>query len=402
MNFLYKAKNNAGEIIEGNEDAENKIELYKVLQKKDLSLISAVEKKSGNGLNKEIGLFSRVSMHEKIVFARNLAVMLNAGLALSRALAIMERQTKNNYLKKILGKIEEEIRKGTTFHESLALYPRVFSQLFISMVAAGEESGKLSESLQVVGSQMEKSYILKKKVRGALIYPAVIISAMIGIGIFMLMFVVPTLTSTFTELNIELPATTKFIIFISNMLQHHYIVMVLFVLCIGIGIYFASKTAKGKQMFNLFSLHVPVIGNLVKEINAARTARTLSSLLSSGVTVLESLRITGDVLQNVYFKRVIHLAEKQIQVGAPISKVFTDAEKIFPVYVGEMMAVGEETGELGTMLHKVAEFFEEEVDQKTKDMSTIIEPFLMLIVGAAVGFFALSMITPMYSLVNVI
>lgn len=403
MLFVYEAKNSKGETIKGEETADSKLILYKRLQEHNMMLLNATEKKSSGLFSKEgISLLKRVSVHQRIVFARNLAVMMNAGLPLSRALLIMTKQTRNMYFKSILEAIENSIRSGKTFSESLKAYPKVFPHLFVAMVGAGEESGKLTEALQVIADQTEKNYLLLKKVKGALIYPGVIITAMLGIAIFMLVYIVPTLTSTFKELNVDLPSSTQFIIWLSESLKNNFILSVVTVIAAIAGFIFLMKSEKGKMAFNYVILKFPIIGNLVKQINAARTARTLSSLLSSGVSVVESLRITGDVLQNHYYKKVLKEAQKQVQVGAPISAVFTKAQDVYPIYVGEMMAVGEETGEIGPMLQKVAQFFEEEVEQQTKDMSTIIEPFLMLIVGAGVGFFALSMIAPMYSLVDAI
>jgi type IV pilus assembly protein PilC len=268
------------------------------------------------------------------------------------------------------------------------------------MVSAGEESGKMADALDTVGSQMEKNYVLMKKVKGALLYPAIIICLMTTIGFFMLIYVVPTLTSTFKELNVELPFTTKIIIGLSDFLVAHYLVVIIGLIGLIVLFIKSSKTRAGSRFLDGLVLKIPLIGDLVKEVNAARTARTLSSLLSSGVSVVDSLRITADVLQNSYYKTVLSDAESKIQLGSPISTVFIEADKIYPIYVGEMIAVGEETGELGQMLSKVATYFENEVEQKTKDMSTIIEPFLMVIVGLGVGFFAISMISPMYSLAD--
>jgi type IV pilus assembly protein PilC len=398
MIFDYKAKTSSGEEVKGTEEAQSKFEVYKKLQDKNLIPISVSEKK--RKLNQPITLFSSVSTHQKIIFVRNIATMLDAGLSISRALTIMGKQTRNPYFKKILENIENSIKQGKSLTESLKVYPKVFPPLFVSMVSAGEESGKLSEALNVIGDQTEKSYLLLKKVKGALIYPSIVILAMVGIGIFMLIFVVPTLTSTFIELNVELPLTTKLVIGASDLIRNNFISALLALVVIFVAIYFASKTKRGKRFLGYASLKIPVIGEIIKQVNAARTARTLSSLLSSGVTVIEALRITEDVLQNPLYKEVISKAKKKVEVGDPMSKVFGEAEDIYPIYVGEMMAVGEETGEISPMLGKVASFFEGEVDQKTKDMSTIIEPFLMIIIGLAVGFFAVSMITPMYSLVN--
>lgn len=401
MKYTYKVKKPSGEIVTATEEFESKLELYKKMHQDGSVLVSVEEFHSNSIFKMSFSLFGKkVKMHEKIVFARNLSVMLNAGLTLSRGITIIAKQTKNQYLKSVLEAIENYIKTGKTFSDALKLYPKIFPGLFVSMAAAGEESGKLSEALDTVGSQMEKNYTLMKKVKGALLYPAIIICLMATIGFFMLIYVVPTLTSTFRELNVSLPLTTRIIIGLSDFLVAHY-----FIVLIGLFGSFAlfvrlSKTKKGSKILDGVVLKIPIIGELIKEVNAARTARTLSSLLSSGVAVVDSLKITADVLQNSYYKKVLNEAESKIQLGSPISTVFIQAEKIYPVYVGEMIAVGEETGELGQMLSKVATYFENEVEQKTKDMSTIIEPFLMVIVGLGVGFFAISMISPMYSLAD--
>jgi type IV pilus assembly protein PilC len=207
---------------------------------------------------------------------------------------------------------------------------------------------------------------------------------------------------TFTELKVELPASTKLVLFVSNALRDHGLLVLLTLIALAALIYFVSKTAKGKSLIHYYVLKIPVFGNLIKEVNAARTARTLASLLTSGVDVVESVRITKDVIQNVHYKAILDEVQQAIEKGDPISKIFTENEKFYPIFLGEMISVGEETGKMGEMLLGVAVYYEDDVDQKTKDMSTIIEPFLMVFIGAAVGFFAIAMISPMYSLVNVI
>jgi len=403
MQFDVKILNKEGAVESKVMEAVTKTALYEQVRQTGGRLVSAKEINEGivkstmNWINSFIG---SVKLQEKIVFARNVAAMLNAGLALSRAIAIMERQTKNQKFKVILAAINEDIAKGGTFSGALAKSPKVFSSLFISMVRAGEESGGLGDALTVVADQMEKNYLLIKKIKGAMIYPAIILCAMFGIGVLMMIFVVPSLTATFSELNVELPASTKIIIGISDFLNNHTVIF--FVLVIGfiVGTIFALRTEVGKRTFDYITPRFPIIGTLVKEAYAARTSRTLSSLLESGVEVVTALLIVKDVLGNSYYKEVIDEAQKEIQKGSPMSGVFIKHEEIYPILVGEMMSVGEETGALSKMLGKLAEFYEGEVDQKTKDLSTIIEPFLMLLIGAGVGFFALAMITPTYSVLT--
>jgi type IV pilus assembly protein PilC len=231
-----------------------------------------------------------------------------------------------------------------------------------------------------------------------MIYPCIILFAIFGIGIVMMISVVPTLASTFAQSNAVLPLSTRIVIGISNILVQYTVLvligMVGFVALIGVGL----RTTPGRRISDFVMLHLPLIGVLVREVNAARTARTLSSLFSSGVDVLTSLEITADVVQNSYFREVIKIAEQGVRSGEALSVAFIRREDLYPAFVGEMMSVGEETGQTKEMLQRLAVYYEEQVDHKTKDMSTIIEPFLMIFIGAAVGFFAVSMIAPIYQM----
>ncbi len=401
MLYKFKAKNSEGKIYDGTREAPDKFALYKDLKSQGVLVISVEEvstKKSSNIFKMSIG--STIKNREKIVFARNISSMLEAGLSLPRILAVIERQTKNKKFKKTILDIEDQVKAGKTFSEALSQFPKIFSPLFISMVKTGEEGGNLSKSLGTLSSQMEKTYLLQKRIKGALIYPAIIISIMIIIGILMMTYVVPILTQTFKEVNLELPWTTQMIIFVSDFLKNNTIVA--FALIIGFVLLCVAgiRTKQGKQLIDRVSLHLPVIGNIVKESNSARTTRTLASLLSSGVQFLVAVEITRDVLQNNLYKDVLEEAKTIIQKGEPVSQVFSRHEKLYPPFVSEMMSVGEETGQFASMMEGVANFYEGEVEQKTKDMSTIIEPVLMVIIGISVGFFAVAMISPMYSMLN--
>lgn len=403
MRFNYKAQDQNGNIVEDHTNAVDKFELAKNLKEKDLSLISAEEAghyKGLKGLYKKMSETGTVPKKIKITFGKSLASMLEAGLSLSRSLSVMERQMKNPKFRKILKELNESIKKGDTLGSALEKNPKIFSNLFISMVKAGEESGDLVNSLKVVSMQMEESYKLNKKIQGAMLYPGVIITAMIGIGIFLLTFVVPTLTKTFTEIGVELPASTQMIISISDVFKNHTLLLIVSFLAFVALIFFGVKTSGGKKAIEWFILHLPVIGTIVKQSNSARTARTLSSLLASGVPYLHAVNITQEVVQNSFYKNVLEDAKKNIELGKPVSEVFESNQHLYPIFVTEMTTVGEETGDLGSMFLKVAIFYEDEISEKTKNLSTIIEPILMVIIGAAVGFFAVSMISPMYSLVE--
>lgn len=341
-----------------------------------------------------------VSGSDRIMFAKNLGVMISAGLPIVRALEILSRQTNNKAFSQKIISLMNDTKKGDLLSDAMKKFPKTFSKLFIAMTKTGEESGKLSESLQLAGLQIEKDYTLMKRVKGAMMYPSIILVAMVLIGVFMFIYVVPTLVSTFKELNMNLPFSTKIIIFISESITKHTALFFVFSLFLFFSISWFLRTEKGKILVGSVFLKVPLISPIVKKINSARTSRTLASLISSGVNVVDALSITKDVLQNKKYKEVLAMAMSDVQKGIPISNSFKEATKLYPVLLGEMIAVGEETGKISEMLERLAIFYEEEVAESTKSMSTVIEPILMIFIGGAVGFFALSMIKPMYSMMN--
>ena len=403
MKYTYKAKDRDGTLYENTVELSNRFEVYALVRKEGGTVVSVDETKSGIGainMDSINMLLSRVKITEKVLFARNLSAMLTAGLPLSRALQVMERQTKNYKFKKILLSLNEEISKGTDLNSAMRKHSNIFPELMISMVRAGEESGQLADSLRVVADQMESVYELQRKIRGAMIYPAIIVTALAIIGFLMMVFIVPTLRETFEELGVELPASTQFIISLSAFLENNTFVAIILVLISLATFFWGIRTPIGKKIVNTVVLYIPMIKGIVKEAQSARTGRTLASLLSSGVQVLQAFEITEEVVQNHHFKKVLALAREKVQTGSQISEVFRANEHLYPPLVGELIAVGEETGKLPDMLAEVAKFYEGEVNQKTKNISTFIEPFLMLVVGGAVGFFAVSMLSPIYSITN--
>ncbi len=381
-------------------EADSRFAVYEQMRSEGGTVVSLADMSQGFRLPPWlfISFGSGVKHSEVSRFAKNLAAMLSAGLSLARALSVIERQSGNKRLKKLVSGLSDSIRKGSSFHEALAARPDVFSGLFIAMVRAGEESGSLSEALVSVGTQMERSDELVRKIRGAMIYPAIVIFAVVIVAVLMLIYVVPTLTSTFTSLGVKVPLATRMIVAISDFLVGNITaVLVSAVAVIGGGIAFVRSKAGGNAVVRA-SLYVPVVNELVRETYAARASRTLSSLLSSGVPVLEALAITQQVVGTNAFARVIENAATHVKKGEPLSESFAQSARLYPILMSDMLAVGEETGKVAEMLHQIADFYEADVAEKTKDLSTIIEPVLMLFIGAVVGVFAVSMIAPIYSL----
>lgn len=378
-------------------EAENRFGVYAQMEEQGVTVLELVEYKKRIDLN-NLHFGTGIKTEEKITFTKNLAAMLSAGLTLSRALAVIERQTKNRALKTVVTSLEERIKAGGTFYEALAEHRAVFSELFIAMAKAGEESGTIAESLKAVARQMDRAYSLQKKVTGAMIYPSIILSAILVIGVLMLMFVVPTLSATFASLGVQLPVATQVIVNLSDFMAAHAILVVFILIAFFGSVVAGVKSRTGSNVLLRLALRVPVIGDLVRETMGARATRALSSLLSSGVEMLTAISIAGEVVGKNVFGRVLAEAQENVRKGEQLSATFALHPNLFPPFVADMILVGEETGKVADMLGQVAEYYEVDVEDRTKDLSTIIEPMLMLIIGVFVGIFAISMIAPIYSL----
>lgn len=402
--YHYKARDKDGRDAEGNREAKDQYDLAHSLRAEGITPLF-VSESSAARKKKALAdylpdFLQRVSLEEKLNFTRNTAVMIGAGVSLSKALEVMGRQTQNEKFKKVIADMGETIKRGKTFSEALGEHPDIFPKFYQEMARAGEKSGKLEESLKLVALQLKKDYALRRKVRGAMVYPIIVVIAMVGIGILMLVYVVPTLVSTFEELKVELPLSTRFVIFISKSILKSGLIFLLGAAALGYLAYRWLKSAGGKARMDWVFAHTPVIRGINQKFNSARACRTLSSLISAGVEILEAISITKEVLQNHLYQNVLEDARGKIQRGETISQAFLSSGNLYPPLVGEMIAIGEETGELSQMLLRLASFYENEVAQATKDLSTIIEPLMMIIIGIVVGFFAIAMISPMYNLVG--
>lgn len=400
--FFYTAKNIAtGETSGGEAAAKDERELARDLRVQGFLLTSHKEQVPARSINvRFFDRFLSVPLKEKMIFTRNLEVMVSSGLTVSRAIHNLSVQTKNKRFQKILLAVYDDVQAGLTLSEGLAKYPSVFNELFVNMISVGEMSGNLEEILDILALQLEKEHDLTSKVRGALIYPGVIVAAMVGIGVLMLTYILPKITGVFKDMDVKLPATTLFIIGISDFLrQHAFLSTGLFIGGI-IAIKVFAGTATGKRFFGFVFLFLPVIGDIVIKVNCARFARIYSSLLKSGIAVVSALTIVSKTLGNVYYKAALADAIAEIQKGVDLSRVIVKYPRIFPVLVPQILQVGEETGKTEVVLRRLAEFYEEEVSQITKNMSSIIEPILMLLIGGAVGFFAVAMLQPMYSVLE--
>jgi len=402
--YFYIAKTLEGENKSGTLEAEDTRQLTQALKKEGMVLIKAVleEEKEKKRFVISLPFLGGVPLAEMMMFTRNIQVMIAAGLSLPRALKILADQAGAKDLKTALHDVAEEIVKGKSFSESLGRHPTIFSELFLSMVKVGEEAGTLEEVLKILTEQMEREHELRSKIKGAMIYPAIIITAMIGIGILMMIVVIPKLAETFEELQLELPPTTRFVIAVGNFLAAFWYLIPLIIFGLIFFFRLISQTESGKRTIDKLLLKIPIISPIVRKTNSAHAVRTLGSLITSGVPIVRSLEVTAGSLGNVYYKEALATAAEKVRKGAKLSESLKPYQDIYPLLVIQMIEVGEETGQTSDILTKLAEFYEEEVTNATRNLSAVIEPVLMLIIGAAIGFFAISMVQPMYSMLGAI
>ncbi len=398
--YHFEARTFGGEIRKGEIEAKNLQELIKILKDQGLFLIKVSGEKEKKRKFRIPSISFGVSLADKMFFTRNLKVMVSAGLPLTKALFSLANQVKSKTFKKAILEIRERVEKGESFSQALNLFPRIFPPIYQNMVKVGEESGRLEEVLEILAKQLEREHELKSKVKGAMIYPAVVVSAMIGIGILMLVMVVPKLAETFEELEIELPPTTKFVIFLGNFLSKNFLFFFFGIIIFFLAFNWFLKTKRGKKIFDSLILKIPIISNISRKQNSALFTRTLSSLISAGVSLPRALEITAGTLGNVFFQEALIDGAERVKKGERLSQVLKEYQKFIPLTTISMIEVGEETGETAQILEKLADFYEDEITNATKNLASVIEPVLLLLIGGAVGFFAISMVQPMYSMLQ--
>jgi len=396
--FFYDAKTIDGQIKKGFLEATDTKELAQSLREKGLFLfkVDSKDKKENKILN--FNLFhQKVPISEKMLMTRNLWIMITTGLPLVKGFSILSEQSKNKRMKSALSDIGQQIGQGISLSETLKKYPDIFSELYCSMVQVGEESGTLDESLSVLALQLEKEKEMRAKVKNALIYPVVLIVVMFIVGICLSLFVLPKLNTLFAGLNAELPITTKIILGSGNFFLKYWYIALLGIISLIILFSILIKMKPVKIFLDGLFLKIPVISSFIKKANSAYLIRSLSSLLSSGVPLLKSLEITSGTVNNYYFKHALSSASKEVEKGSQLYVALQPHKNIFPFGLIEIVEIGEETGKTSLILKKLAEFYEEEVSNMAQNLSVIIEPALIVVIGVVVGVFAVSIISPLYS-----
>lgn len=399
--FTYTAIQADGTRTSGSLSAASALVAGHDLKQQGLTPVELKEQHEGGlgGFDFLLGLRG-VPLSEKLTFVENLQLMLKSGIPVARSMQILSKQTHNGKFAKILANLEQQVQNGQQLNEAMAAYPKVFSGIFVSMIKVGELSGNLEISLAQLGVQLEREADLKSRVRGAMIYPSVIIVAMLIIAVVMSIFVLPKLTSVFKEMGGQLPFATRIVVGTSDFMAGHAVVVLIGLVAAAVGAGAALRSRLGQEAVFRASIYAPILSPLVVKINLARFTRVLSSLLKSGIPIVEALHVAAESIPNTLYKQALDAAAERVKVGKALTEVLSSHERLFPFLVVQMLEVGEETGNLESILEQVATHFEAQVDATLKNMSSIIEPILLLIIGAVVGALAYALIIPIYNIGN--
>ncbi len=398
--FLWKGRTPAGEVLSGELVAEDKQELVSQLRKRRI-LITSVTPKTAVNRELRFARKQKVTTRDQGVFTRQFATMINAGLPLVQCLNILGQQSDNPEFKRVILEVMSSVEQGSTLAEGMAKHPNVFNKLYVNMVSAGEAGGVLDTIFQRLAIYLEKAEALKRKVKGAMTYPAIVVLVAGGATTFMLLFIIPTFAKMFADFGGQLPMPTKIVMGLSGLLKHWW--WALFGGSVGLAVagkaYYRSPAGHYK-LDGLF-LKVPILGSIIRRAAVARFTRTLGTLISSGVPILEGLDITARTAGNAIVEEAIMKTRGSISEGNTIAEPLKACD-VFPPMVVQMIAVGEQTGALDEMLAKIADFYDEEVDAAVEQLTSVIEPAMIVIMGVVVGGMLVAMYLPMFKLVTVI
>lgn len=339
--------------------------------------------------------FNRISFQDKVVFTRQLATMLESGIHLTQALGIVRQQVRNQYFISVINRIETGLQEGVSLSNNLAKFPNIFDRVYLNVVRAGEASGQLDKVLKELANQLEQEGEFKNKIRNALIYPTFIMVAMIGVAILTTVKIIPQLEQVFTESAVELPVSTKVVIFISNLIIHRWFLIILVLIGIIVFVQYFLRSSQGQLLID----HLQVIDptGLSQKVLMARFTRTLGMLLTAGVPIVEALHIVADVMSNRYYAQALNTVALDLERGIPMSSPLSK-DTIFPAYIAQMVLIGEQTGKIDQVLMGIAKHYEELTDTAFKTITTIFEPVVIVLIGIGVGVLVFSIIVPIYQI----
>jgi len=400
--FKYKAKSSLGKVVDGTMEVENENALAAALRQKRLELISSSR---ASGLDKFIATFGKgggkVTNRDVVIFSRQFSTMVNAGLPIMQGLSIVAEQAENPDFRVIMGKIRDDISNGVPLSEAMAKHPKAFSTLYVNMVKAGEQGGILDAIFERLSEYLEKAEGVSRKVKSAMMYPIVVMSVAVLVVIFLMIKVIPTFRDVFDSFGAKLPLPTQVVINISEFLQSKKAFLLV---AFGVAVYFLislyRKTKTGAFQWDKMILGLPVFGVLARKAAVAKFARTLGTLIKSGVPIMDALDTVGKTSGNLVVERAVMNCRESVREGKTLTQPLKESG-VFPPMVVQMINVGEETGALDAMLSKVADFYEDEVDVAVEGLTSIIEPILIVFLGVTIGFIVVAMFMPMFELGNI-
>lgn len=398
LTFNYTARDTAsGKIVKSTVQADSENAAAKILTAQHIVPIKIVPTSENKGLLQTFK--SRVSSKDRVIFSRQLATMINAGLPLAQSLNTVAEQTGNKALKQIIMTVLSDVNGGASLADSFAKYPKVFNAVFIALVRAGETSGTLDKSLERLANQQEHDADMLSKIKGAMVYPMIVLAVIVAVVVFMLVSLVPQVESLYNDMDKQLPGTTQILVGVANFVIDFWYIVIAVLVGVVILLRRWIDTEGGRRTWDTAKLNMPLFSPLFRKLYMARFARTAETLLASGVPLLEALKICADAVNNVVVKEAILRAVQKVKNGKPLSEGLTGEEYIMP-FVPQMIKIGEQSGGIDAMLGKVADYYEKEVDNAVKAISTTIEPILMVVMAAMIGFIVIAVLLPIYSLTD--
>ncbi len=397
--FKYKAKNNTtGKLKSEMTVGINDSEVTSRLRRRDFSVLAIND--VSDGLDAKIHLLlNPIKIKDLVIFSRQFSVMISANVPVVESLLILIDQTNNFSLKNLIADIAFEVDSGALLSDSFGKRPKIFSEFFVNIIKSGETSGKLDEVLTYLADEMEKSYDMSAKIRGAMIYPVFIMVGLTGVGVILMVYVIPNLTAMLQESGMQLPLATRIIIALSNFMKAYLILIGLVLAGLFMGARYYLKTDPGRYFIDAFKLNMPIFGRLFKYIYLMRFTRSLSTLLKGGVTITRSLEITSNVVGNVIYRDLILATLESINDGNPLSTVLESSNYV-PKMVPQMISVGERTGRLDSVLDKITDFYSREAAMMLANLSTLMEPLIMVVMGVGVGIMVAAILMPMYNMAS--
>ncbi len=399
--FVYKVRDRTGKVFTGTMEGDNRSSVVSRLREMDYFITSIQEKKKSALFSTQITLFQRITIKDLTIFYRQFATMVNAGLTLVNSLEILTEQVESKTLSNIVKTVKSDVEAGSTLADAMAKYPNVFSELYISMVRAGEIGGVLDEILNKIADLMEKEFALRQKIKSAMSYPIFVSGAAVIMAIFMLTFILPQFVGVFAQFGGKLPALTQFFVTLTILFNKFWYIFFIIFAALIFAFLSYIKTPNGKLIFDRFKLNAPIIGEINRKSAISRFTRILGTLIKSGVPILEALQVSSNAIGNLVISGAVLSAKTKIKEGQSISGPLA-ASGVFPPMVTQMIMVGEESGELEEMLANVAKFYDEEVDRSVEKLTSIIEPLMMVFIGLTIGTMIIAMYLPIFNMVNLI